>query len=103
MWTCPQDEAVGLKNVKERKVVIIICTEERRKRYNGDNGVQAIEAQRLRADDDTLAAGSLLLVDVLILRRAVRRVIGVSAAGTTAVKLDAVTGARNTIAFTRTA
>lgn len=52
----------------------------------------------LGADDDTLAAGGLLLVDVLVLGRAVR-VVGVSTAGTAAVELDAVTGARNSKAL----
>jgi len=45
----------------------------------------------LRADDNTLAAGGLLLVDVLVLRRAVLRVIRVSASRTSAVELDTVT------------
>jgi hypothetical protein len=46
---------------------------------------------RLSADDDALAAGRLLLVDVLVLGRAVLGVIRVSASRTSAVKLDAVT------------
>jgi hypothetical protein len=48
--------------------------------------------RHLCADDDTLAAGSLLLVDVLVLGRAVLGVIRVSASGTSAVELDAVSG-----------
>jgi hypothetical protein len=45
----------------------------------------------LRTDDDTLAAGGLLLVDVLVFGRAVRGVVRVSASRTSAVELDTVT------------
>jgi hypothetical protein len=47
----------------------------------------------LGADDDTLAAGGLLLVDVLVLGRAVGGVVRVSASRTSAVELDTVAGA----------
>jgi len=53
----------------------------------------------LVADENTLAAGGFLLVDVLILGGAVLGVIGEAAAGTTAVELDAVTSAGDTEAF----
>jgi hypothetical protein len=63
------------------------------------NGVQLVVlmwhlvdvTRHLRTDDDTLAAGGLLLVDVLVLGRAVLGVIRVSASRTSAVKLDTVT------------
>jgi hypothetical protein len=59
--------------------------------------------KHLGADDDTLAAGGLLLMHVLVLGGAVRRVVRVSASRTTAVELDAVTGAGDTVAFARAA
>jgi len=52
----------------------------------------------LVADDDAVAAGGLLLVDVLVLGGAVG-VVRVSAAGTTAVKLDTVTSAGDAVAL----
>jgi predicted lysophospholipase L1 biosynthesis ABC-type transport system permease subunit len=59
--------------------------------------------KHLGADDNTLAAGGLLLMHVLVLGGAVGRVIGVSASRTTAVELDAVTSAGDSVAFARAA
>ena len=59
--------------------------------------------RHLRANDDTLAAGGLLLVHVLVLGRAVGRVVRVSASRTAAVKLDTVTSAGDAVAFARAA
>jgi len=56
----------------------------------------------LSADDDAVAAGGLLLVDVLILGGAVG-VVRVGAAGASAVELDAVTSAGDSVAFARAA
>ena len=72
----------------------------------GQMAVQAVRGKKRRllsADDDTLAAGGLLLVHVLVFGGAVRRIIGISAACTTAVKLDAVTSAGDAVAFARAA
>lgn len=59
--------------------------------------------KHLGADDDALAAGGLLLVDVFVFGGAVGGVVGVAAAGAAAVELDAVTGARDTKALARAA
>ena len=53
----------------------------------------------LVADDNTVAAGLLLLVDVLILGAALVRLIGERAAGASAVKLNAVTLACDSVAL----
>jgi hypothetical protein len=65
--------------------------------------VDGHKINHLSADDNTLAAGGLVLVDVLVLGRAVGRVIRVSAAGASAVEPDAVTGAGDAEAFARAA
>lgn len=94
------------RNGKKKIVVVIIIYTERRGSHkkvsrlggctcNKSVGVQGLH---LGADDDTLAAGGLLLVDVLVLGGAVR-VVGVSAAVTSAVELDAVTRAGDAVAF----
>lgn len=49
----------------------------------------------LSTDDDALAACRLLLVHVLVFRRAALRVVRVSASRTSAVELDTVAGARD--------
>jgi len=56
-------------------------------------------SNNLVADDNTLAAGGLLLVNVLVLGGAVLRVLRVAAAGATTVELDAVTSAGDAEAF----
>jgi hypothetical protein len=53
----------------------------------------------LAADDDTVAAGLLLLVDVLVLGAALVRLVGELAACTSAVELDAVTLACDSVAL----
>jgi len=53
----------------------------------------------LSADDDTVAAGLLLLVDVLVLGAALVRLVGELAASASAIELDAVTLARDTVAL----
>lgn len=53
----------------------------------------------LAADDDTVATGLLLLVDVLVLGAALVRLVGELAACTSAVELDAVTLARDSVAL----
>ena len=53
----------------------------------------------LSADDDTVATGLLLLVDVLVLGAALVRLVGELAAGASAVELDAVTLARDSVAL----
>lgn len=53
----------------------------------------------LVADDNTVAAGLLLLVDVLVLGAALVRLVGERAAGTSAVELDAVTLACDSVAL----
>lgn len=93
------------------KRVVIICTErsKNRKTKNGRDscGFVALsvidDAIDLVADDNTVAAGLLLLVDVLVLGAAFIRLIGERAAGTSAVKLDAVTLACDSVALACTA
>jgi len=58
------------------------------------------EVVHLATDDDTLAAGSA--GNVLVLRGRAALLIGVSAAGSTTIELDAVTRAGDTVTFTRT-
>jgi len=55
------------------------------------------------ADDDALAAGGLGLIGDFVLGGTILRIVRVAAAGATTVKLDTVTSARDTIAFTRAA
>lgn len=55
--------------------------------------------EHLVADDNTVAAGLLLLVDVLVLGAALIRLIGERAARTSAVELDAVTLAGDSVAL----
>ena len=62
-----------------------------------------LSRKTLRADDDALTTCSLLLVHMLVLGRAVGRVVRVPAAGAAAVELNAITSARDTIAFARAA
>ena len=62
-------------------------------------GVDWVSARRLSADDDAVAAGLLLLVDVLVLGGAVGLFLREGAAGAAAVELDAVAGARDAVAL----
>jgi hypothetical protein len=72
-------------------------------RVDGGTMVSRKVVRHLGADDNTLAAGGLLLVHVLVLGGAVGWVVRVSAAGTTAVELDAVTSASDSVALARAA
>lgn len=64
--------------------------------------VIGVDVLHLRADDDAVAAGGLLLVDVLILGGALG-VVRVGAAGASAIKLDTVTRAGDSVALARAA
>jgi hypothetical protein len=62
-----------------------------------------LHTRRLGADDNALSARRLLLVVVLVLRRALGRIIAVAAARAAAVELHAVARARNAVALARAA
>lgn len=87
------------------KRVVIICT-ERSKIENVRMVVTVVVALiivlaliDLGTDDNTVAAGLLLLVDVFVLGAALVRLVGERAAGTSAVELDAVTLACDSVAL----
>lgn len=56
--------------------------------------------RQLATDDDALAAGGALTVNLVVLGRALRRVVRVAAAAAAAVELDALASAGDAVALT---
>jgi len=68
-------------------------------RCNWTSGFDWLVGAHLGADDNTLAAGGLGLVIVLVIGGALVGLVGEAAAGTAAVELDAVAGTGDSVAF----